>query len=158
MPVKLVYFKLYFPHFIAFSSLFLRADFLQWTRLKNLIIHSSPLTSSLHSACLHPYSLMILQTYSPASDLWAELIIISLVSSSGSRTVKRPAVFTVTLSFNLGQQKVAVTVVYTQVFNRGPCVSVCDRETVSDLGWDNSFSCLPRCLSVIKLSGKMSHQ
>lgn len=61
------------------------------------------MTSALHSACLLPHSLTILQTYSPASDLWAELILIWLVPSSVCRTEKRPAVFTVTLSFDLGR-------------------------------------------------------
>lgn len=62
---------------------------------------------------------MILQAYSPPSDLWAEPILISLVPSSISRTVKRPAVFTETLSFSLGQYKAAVRIIYAQARNGG---------------------------------------
>ena len=97
-----------------------------------LILHYSHLTSSLHSACLAPYSLVILQTYCPSSDLCAELILISVVPSSVSRTAKRPAVFTETPSFNLGQNKVAVTVVYTQVLNGG-CVTGKQSVTLAEM-------------------------
>lgn len=85
------------------------------------VLYYSPLTSTLHSTCLVPRSLWSLQTYSPASDLWAVLILISQVPSAVSRTAKRPPAFTAALSFSLGQRKAVLTIIYVAVF-WGVCI------------------------------------
>ena len=83
------------------------------------ISRCSPLTSSLASHCLVPYSLLILQMYGPASERWAKLIFILLVElsplSSVSWMMKRPSVFRMTLSLNL--QRTAEDIHHQDVCN-----------------------------------------
>lgn len=82
-------------------------------------IRASPFTSNLPSHCLVPYSLMILQVYTPASDFTADFIIISQLPFSVSRTMCRGPVFMVTLSLSLdlkgGKTGLYVTLCYTAV-------------------------------------------